>query len=57
MTETLVGLPIIVYIDILVATKTEAEHLQLLEQTLDRVTAAGLKPSLKKMEVGKQCFF
>ncbi|MGL5902444.1 MAG: reverse transcriptase domain-containing protein, partial [Cetobacterium sp.] len=55
MVETLSGLPVTVYIDdILIATETEAEHLNLLEETLDRITKAGLKPSLKKMEIGKQ---
>ncbi len=49
------GIPVIVYIDdILLSTATEEEHLKLLEQTLDRLTKAGLKPSLKKMEIGKR---
>ncbi len=49
------GLPVIVYIDdILINTATKEEHLKLLEQTLDRITEAGLKPSLKKMEIGKR---
>lgn len=39
--------------DILISTETEEEHMKLLEETLDRITAAGLKPSLKKMELGK----
>ncbi|KAL1249535.1 hypothetical protein QQF64_020540 [Cirrhinus molitorella] len=39
--------------DILMASETQEEHFKLLEQTLDRITEAGLKPSLKKMEIGK----
>ncbi len=49
------GIPVIVYVDdILLSTATEEEHLKLLEQTLDRLKKAGLKPSLKKMEIGNR---
>lgn len=51
--EILAGLPVTVYIDdILIATSREDEHLKLLDQTLGRIVSAGLKRSLKKMEIG-----
>lgn len=48
------GLNCTVYIDdLLIITETEKEHLNTLDKVLRRVTEAGFKPSLKKIEACK----
>lgn len=55
MMDILQGLPLMVYSDILIVTSgSEQEHLKLLDEGLNQIITAGLKPSLKKMEVLKK---
>lgn len=51
--KVLEGLPVVVYIDdIFLSTKTEDEHLDLLERVLDKLREAGLKIRIQKCEFG-----
>ena len=51
MDRILQGLPVACYLDdILIATKTEEEHDQLLEQTLERLEKAGIRLKQEKCE-------
>lgn len=48
------GLKVDIYIDdVLIAPETEEEHLDFLEEVINRLTTAGFKIGLKKCEIGK----
>ncbi|MGL5687080.1 MAG: reverse transcriptase domain-containing protein, partial [Vagococcus fluvialis] len=53
--EVLEGLPVTAYIDdVLISTETVEEHMNVLKETIKRLTEAGFLLNLKKLELGKE---